>query len=116
MAIYPGVAEVNREGVELAFEMLFKLKNWEIVDPVSRVSTVDLSQLENWPREGKPFRNVVHEYLARARQSGSAVEAGFCAVLSDFLSQLSAGTCPSAETYKRLYAIGSNDEDGVGRE
>jgi hypothetical protein len=111
IATHPGVADVNREGVAIAFEMLCELESPEIVDAESSVTTNDLSQLENWVRQGRPFRNVVHEYLARAREGGAAVEAGFCAVLSDLVSQVSAGSIPSAENYESMFDLGSDDEE-----
>lgn len=104
-AIYPGVADVNREGVAIAFEMLCELESGAVVDPEAHIRIAELSELENWPREGKPFRNVVYEYLTRAKQSGPAVEAGFCAVLSDFVAQVLEGGAPSAHFYANLYNL-----------
>lgn len=104
-AIYPGVADMNREGVSIAVEMLCELECGEVYDMETGTSFADLSNIENWPREGRPFRNIVHEYFARARGGGPDVEAGFCAVLSDLVAQCSAGTCPGAEFYQTLYGI-----------
>jgi hypothetical protein len=69
------------------------------------VSMTDRSCLENWPRQGLPFRNVVAEYLASARAAGPDVEAGFCAVVSDFLSLVSSGSVPDAGFYEKLYNL-----------
>lgn len=82
--IWKGVADVNVQGVAIAIDMLKELEcNKEIG---SGVCGRDLCELEDWPRLGTQFRNIVAEYLQRARDSGPDVEAGFCAVLTDMIA------------------------------
>jgi hypothetical protein len=95
--IWPGVADVNREGIALALEMLEQLENWEKDEHGIQLS--DYACLEDWPRQGRPFRNIVAEYLAAARKEGPEVEAGFCAVLTDMVGLLCSGTVPDSERY-----------------
>jgi hypothetical protein len=100
MEAWPGVAEVSRRGVAIAVEMLTDLESNE---DEQGAAAYDLACLEDWPREGRPFRNVVAEYLKRARDAGPEVEAGFLAVLSDTVSMVCGGSVPSSERYDRLY-------------
>jgi hypothetical protein len=69
------------------------------------VTVADYSSLEHWARQGRPFRNVVAEYLAQAREEGSAVEAGFCAVLSDMAALVATGVIPDIGNYAEWYGI-----------
>lgn len=98
---WKGVVDVNRRGIAIAVEMLTELE-WN--DQVgSGVAECDLCSLEDWPRHGTPFRNVVAEHLQRAREAGPEVEAGFCAVLGDMISLVCSGTIPAASRYDELY-------------
>jgi hypothetical protein len=83
-AMYPGVADVNREGVSIAIDMLYELEGGN--EDADGVGPADRSSLDNWPRQGLLFRNIVAEYLAQARRAGPDVEAGFCAVLCDIVA------------------------------
>jgi hypothetical protein len=97
MEVWPGVADVNRAGVALAVEMLEHLEKF-VVDEHGR-RPADYASLEDWQRRGRPFRNIVAEYLQSARKEGSEVEAGFCAVLTDIVCQLSEGMGPTSTRY-----------------
>lgn len=102
---WKGHAKVSRDGVELAVEMLEQLAESTPADDGSGVTVADYSSLEDWPRQGRPFRNVVAEYLARAREGGSEVEAGFCAVLSDMAALVAARVIPDIDNYADWYGI-----------
>jgi hypothetical protein len=95
--IWQGVADVNREGMARAVEMLEQLESRE--DDEHGIRLADHACLEDWPRQGRPFRNIVAEYLAAARKGGPEVEAGFCAVLSDMLGLISSGSVPDSARY-----------------
>jgi hypothetical protein len=97
MEIWPGVADVNREGVTLAHEILVLLEDNE--DDEHGVALADYGCLEDWPREGRPFRNFVAEFLKAARERGPEVEAGFCAVLTDMIAMTCQGMAPVARRY-----------------
>jgi hypothetical protein len=96
-AIWPGVAAVSRAGVALAVEMLTDLE-WNDEDEHG-IPLADYACLEDWPRQGRPFRNIVAEYLTAARKEGPEVEAGFCAVLTDMVGLICTGTVPDAARY-----------------
>lgn len=102
MEIWPGVADVNREGVALAHEMLVLLEDYEDYDEHG-IALADYCCLEDWPREGRPFHNFVAEYLKAARERGPEVEAGFCAALTDFVGMCSQGMSSDANRYDHLY-------------
>jgi hypothetical protein len=76
--LWKGHAEINLDGVRLVLQMMGELEDIESED--FGVTTAEFCDLEDWPREGRPFRNIFAEYLARARAAGTDVEAGFCAV------------------------------------
>lgn len=95
--IWPGVADVSREGMALALEMLIQLEATD--DDEHGIRLGDYACLEDWPRQGRPFRNIVSEYMAVARKQGPEVEAGFCAVLTDMLGLLCSGTVPDTARY-----------------
>jgi|SRR5580698_7850292 hypothetical protein len=94
---WPGVADINRAGLALAVEMLEQLESCE--DDEHGVRLTDYACLEDWPRQGRPFRNVVAEYLSAARKDGPQVEAGFCAVLSDTIALHCSGMVPDSARY-----------------
>jgi hypothetical protein len=60
------------------------------------VSLGDYASLEDWPREGRPHRNVVAEYPKRSQEAGPEVQAAFCAVLGDMLGMVCTGAVPDA--------------------
>lgn len=97
---WPGHVQLEPRGVSLAVELLEEL---ESLDADAEVNPHDLADLEDWPREGRPFRNIVLEYLQRAHQESPEAQASFCAVLSDFLSICCAGAVPEAGRYRWLY-------------
>jgi hypothetical protein len=102
--VWPGVADVNVQGVAIAIEMLTEFERNDEIG--SGVHERDLCELEDWPRLGTPFRNIVAEYLKRAQAGGSEVEAGFCAVLTDMLALDFSGTnltVKNAPRYAKLY-------------
>jgi len=103
--VWPGHVDVDRAGADLAVEMLDALESTDTPDNGSGLTEADYSQLENWARRGKPFRNIVAEYLKRAREAGPDVEAGFCAVLSDLVSQHCQGTDANADHYVTMFDI-----------
>lgn len=100
--IWTGVADVNAQGVAIAVKMLTELDRNDLIG--SDVRERDLCELEDWPRLGTPFRNIVAEYLQRAREAGSEVEAGFCAVLTDMLAMQCSGSVRTANDSARWYA------------
>jgi hypothetical protein len=102
MDIWPGWADVNREGAALAHEMFVRLEENE--DDEHGVALADYGCLEDWPREGRPFRNFVAEYLKAARERGPDVEAGFCAALTDVVGLVFQEQAPTAHRYERLQA------------
>lgn len=63
--------------------MLNELEDTDPREAINDFGEADRCCLEDWPREGQPFRNIVLEYLQRAREAGTDAEAGFCAVISD---------------------------------
>jgi len=102
--VWPGVADVNGQGVALAIDMLKELERNDRID--AGVYERDLCELEEWPRHGTPFRNIVAEYLKRAREAGPEVEAGFCAVLTDMVAAVYNGMVmrtDNAAGYAELY-------------
>lgn len=87
--VWPGLVGVNSAGVEIALEIFKRLENSESDAHGIRLS--DSACLEDWPREGRPFRNIVAEGLALARSEGPETEAGFCAALTDFVALVCSG-------------------------
>ena len=105
MEIWPGVADVDRAGIALAVEMLADLE-WNDEDEHG-IPLADYACLEDWPRQGRPFRNVVAEYLMAARKEGPAVEAAFCAVLTDVVALCCTGTVPDSARYSAARFTGA---------
>jgi hypothetical protein len=70
--VWPGVTAVDPAGVELAVGMFAELEDNE--EGPDGINEGDPAVLEDWPREGTPFRNIVLEYLQRARDRGPEVE------------------------------------------
>jgi hypothetical protein len=103
--IWPGVVDVNRAGLTLAIEMLEQFESCE--DDEHGIPLTDYACLEDWPRQGRPFRNIVADYLTAARKEGPEVEAGFCAVLTDMVSLFCSGTVPDAERYSAARFTGA---------
>lgn len=82
--VWRGFACVDKKGVSIAYKMLSELE--QLDGDKAGITLADYASLEEWPREGNPFRNVVAEYLAVAREGGPSVEAGFLAVLTDMIA------------------------------
>lgn len=105
--VWPGFAQIDRMGAALARDMLYELE-----DPGSDehgVGLADYSSLEDWPRRGRPFRNVVAEYAAMAQAAGPEVLDGFYAVLSDYVSIACNGATPDAVSYDRHCDTGAGE-------
>ena len=100
--IWPGHVDLDRTGVALAVEMFDEMAEDTDVD---RVQVADMCCLEDWPRNGQPFRNIVAEYLERARQAGPAALYAFTAVLSDLAGLAVQGSCRDVENYAEHYGI-----------
>jgi hypothetical protein len=100
--IWPGHAEIDRAGVELAVQMLDEMT--EKTDE-QRIMVADMCSLDDWQREGLPFRNIVAEYLERARSLGPEAESGFCAVLSDMAAFSAAEYEAFGERYAKMFGI-----------
>jgi hypothetical protein len=103
--IWPGHVNVDPAGVRLAADMLAELQAppcdiYDMTDPPPFT-------LEDDSRQGLPFRNIVAEYLARAREAGAQTEAGFCAVLTDLAHWTcqGAGRGDWATAYREMYGI-----------
>jgi hypothetical protein len=103
MELWRGHAEISRDGVRLVLQMMEELEDTESED--FGVSNAGFCDLEDWPREGRPFRNIFAEYLERARAAGADVEAGFCAVVSDFFALNCSGLSPDGNRYARMFKI-----------
>ena len=79
------------DGRRLAIDMLL-----EIRDELG----VDESVLDDDARDGRPQSDVLARYLRSVRAAGSAAEAGFLAVLTDFVGSGFEGA-PDPEEYER---------------
>ena len=95
---FPGDTTIDPAGATLARGMLQELEG--VNDDSS--AAADDSFLANWPRKGRPFRNVVAEYAARARAVSPAALEAFYAVLSDFISFTCQGSVPDGSCYDRF--------------
>lgn len=111
MEVWPGVAALDRRGVEIANDMLVDLEETE-ADSLGG-SLGNLSCLEDWPRAGLPHRNVVAERLEIARQAGAEAESAFLAVLSDFIGLCAQGNSPNMSRYWHLYELDEADDGGA---
>jgi hypothetical protein len=111
--VWLGVADINVQGVALAINMLKELEQSKEI--ASGVRERDLCELEDWPRLGTPFRNIVAEYLKRAREAGLDIEAGFTAVLTDMIAAVYNGCVMKEENaarYARLYPAATEVNHG----
>jgi hypothetical protein len=82
--IWPGRQSVNQAGAKLAVEMLLELHSGASDDV--GISARNYCDLGDWARQGRPFRNIIREFLHRAQLFGADAETGFCAVLTDFVA------------------------------
>jgi hypothetical protein len=106
-AVYPGHAEINRAGATIAWNMLCELERVDCEDDGPNIA--EHSDLENWPRQGRPFRNVVAECAARADVAGPEVLEAFYAILSDFIAITCQGMCPAAARYDSFCDDGNEE-------
>jgi hypothetical protein len=99
--VWPGVVDLNSDGVALADEMLGAFQ--DIDGDEEQITLADYACLKDWPRQGRPHRNTLAEYLKTARDMGPDAEAAFCAVLGDFVSICCQGSVPEASWYAEQY-------------
>jgi hypothetical protein len=76
-------------GHELAFEMFE-----EFLGEDGSASQGDQALLDPDYRHGRPYRDVISDYLERARKAGPDVERGFTMILSDLVATVTQGDCP----------------------
>lgn len=69
-------------------------------------TSADAALLDRNYRRGRAYRDVVAEYLERARRAGPEVERGFTMILSDFVAVAMQGSCPDAYYYDRMMRRG----------
>lgn len=99
---WPGHAAINPIGAALARDMLIELEGIDSPDSDPEgPAPAERSMLEDWVRQGRPFRNVVAEYAAMAQAAGPEVMGGFYAVLSDYVSIACQGSIANVEKYDR---------------
>ena len=84
-AVWPESQSIDLTGAAIACEMLKELKSTD--GDVHDLCPAEYCQLENWVRQGRPFRNIVAEYAAKAQAVSPEALAGFYAVLSDFIAR-----------------------------
>jgi hypothetical protein len=97
---------LDRAGAKLAVEMLEELEHRGQRAAATRA---DLCGLEAKYRHGRPQRDIVGEYLERARAAGSEAESSFTRLLSDFVSQCrGGGGVPDTENYRGTYLARRN--------
>lgn len=84
-------------GHELAFDMFM-----ELLGEDGTGEDADQALLERDYRHGKPYRDIVADYLSRAREAGADVERGFTMLLSDLVATLMQSGCPDAQYYEGL--------------
>ena len=78
------------DGRQLAIDMLLEIRD--------RVG-VDECVLEDSVRDGRPQSDVLARYMRSVRDAGEAAEAGFVAVLMDFVGSAFEAT-PDPESYE----------------
>lgn len=95
---WPGHATIDATGAAIARDMLSELASFD--EEGNGIGY--FAALENSYREGRPLRNVVAEYAAKAQSVGGAKAlAGFYAVISDYIGRCCQGLVPDAEYYDR---------------
>ncbi|SRR6266851_1216047 len=85
----PDPKDDRREGYKLAITMLRELQ--------ASPELCDTCGLSNPAQQD----NIVLRYLHECRSHSPSAEAGFCAILSDFVSDCSEGFVPKAATYQK---------------
>ena len=86
---WPGVHAIDPAGERIARQMLEELEGTEMDE--HDINPAEYCQLEDWVREGRPFRNIVAEYAAKAQAVSPEALAAFYAVLSDVVSRACQG-------------------------
>ena len=90
--------QFRREGYKLAITMLCELE--------ASTDLCDLCALDEFvTRRAKPQDNIVYRYLVKCRERPLDVQAGFCAVLSDFVADCSEGLVPDSGSYEKALKI-----------
>lgn len=98
------MANANGTGIKLGYEDGFALgiqllHQLEELEGAGEFEPHSLDPDERKP--GTAQANVVLDYLDRARTGGRAVECGFTAVLTDFLSGARQGTIRDSSSYEQ---------------
>jgi hypothetical protein len=88
-------------GHELAFEMFD-----ELLGEDGSGTPADAALLDRNYRHGRPYRDVVADYLERAHKAGPEVERGFTMILSDLVAVAMQGSCPDAYYFDRMMRRG----------
>jgi hypothetical protein len=88
-------------GHELAFDMFD-----ELLGEDGSGTPADAALLDRNYRHSRPYRDIVADYLERARNAGPGVERGFTMILSDFVAIALQGSCPDAYYYDRMMRRG----------
>jgi len=78
------VSFLARRGMAMALDLLAELEALDSDE--DGLTLADACQLEAEYRNGRPFRNIVHERLQLARRAGSEAEYGFCALLCEVVT------------------------------
>jgi hypothetical protein len=90
----PDPKDERREGYKLAITMLRELE--------ASPDLCDMCALDEFVTgRAKPQDNIVYRYLVKCRERSLDVTAGFCAVLSDFVSNSSEGFTLKATDYQK---------------
>jgi hypothetical protein len=112
---WPGYAPIDRAGAEIALELLERLEDESASDDEDDPAELaELANLENWARRGRPYRNLLAEYVKRARAVSPEAENAFLAVIGDLAALVMQGTVPDAASYAHmLEATGPDDDDST---
>lgn len=102
-------------GHELAFEMFD-----ELLGEDGTGSGADQALLDPVYRHAQPYRDIVGEYLERARQAGPDVERGFSMILSDLVATVMQGGTSDAcygqyQAYMRRRVIADGPRQAARR-
>jgi hypothetical protein len=84
-------------GHELAFDMFD-----ELLGEDGAGSDADQALLDPTYRHGWPYRDVVSDYLKRAREASPEIERGFTMILSDLVATLMQGDARDEFYYESL--------------
>lgn len=103
-------------GHELAFEMFA-----ELLGEDGGAAPADQALLDPKYRHGRPYRDVVTDYLVRARAADPDVERGFTMILSDLVATVMQGGTSDAcyqqyQSYMRRRLIADGPQQAARRE